>query len=361
MKEISSLEDAGLGLGPPRQPVSFQISVLTIVKIVLVLAGLYLLYLVLGIIIIIFVSLLLAALIDPLADWFQKRKIPRGLAVLVIYIALFAVLALIAILLVPPILTEFSELAQNFGTVWERLTATFGNAQEFFSRYGIDLEKNIQRGLQSLEETIAAGIENAFGTVWGFFGGLLKFLMVLVLTFYMVVEEGALKRLFRSVAPEEHQPYLADLLTRMQQKIGLWLRGQITLMIVVGVLTYVGLLILGVDYALVLGLLAGLAEIIPYVGPIVAAVPAVIIAFSQSWVLAIFAAILAFAIQQLENNLLVPKIMQRAVGLNPIVSIVALLVGARLGNVLGAILAIPVATAIAVVLHDVFKLSEDKS
>jgi len=170
----------------------------------------------------------------------------------------------------------------------------------------------------------------------------------------MVVEENAIKKLVWSVAPEKHQVYIMHLVNRMQQKIGLWLRGQLILSLSIFVLTYVGLLILGVKYALVLALIAGLLEFIPYLGPTLSAIPAVFLAFTQAPALALFTLGLYYIIQMVENNILVPKIMQKTVGLNPIISISALLVGYKLAGVVGAILSIPVATAVSVFIKDVF-------
>ncbi|MBU4332000.1 AI-2E family transporter, partial [Patescibacteria group bacterium] len=142
----------------------------------------------------------------------------------------------------------------------------------------------------------------------------------------------------------------------MQKKIGSWLRGQVILMIIIGILSYIGLLILGVRYALLLALFAGLMEIIPYIGPIFGAVPAVFIALTQSPIKGLLVIVLYLIIQQLENNLIVPKIMKRAVGLNPIVVILVILIGGKIAGIVGALIAVPVATAFSVMLKDFLDL-----
>jgi len=191
-------------------------------------------------------------------------------------------------------------------------------------------------------------------TIGGFFTGLASILLVAALTFYMVVEEDAIKKMLRHVAPDEYQPFLSRLFSRIREKLGLWLRGQLVLSITVGLLYYIGLTILGVDYAAVLGLLAGVMELVPYIGPLIVGVIAIFLTFTQSGTLLQPLLVLGLlaVIQWCENNLLVPKIMQKAVGLNPIISIVALLVGARLAGIVGAILAIPVATALSVFVYE---------
>jgi predicted PurR-regulated permease PerM len=151
-----------------------------------------------------------------------------------------------------------------------------------------------------------------------------------------------------------------DLFNRVQRKMGLWLRGQLILCLIIFALTYLGLSILGVKYALILALIAGLTEFIPYLGPFLGGVPAVFLAFTQSPTLAIFVAILYIIVQQIENNFLTPKIMEKAVGLNPIVSIAAIMVGFSIGGVIGALLSIPVATAAVVVIQDLLHKKQAK-
>ena len=146
-----------------------------------------------------------------------------------------------------------------------------------------------------------------------------------------------------------------NLANRMQGKIGLWLRGQLILSFIIFLLIYVALSILGVKYALILALVAGMTEFVPYLGPILAAVPAIILVFAQSgFVMALFVAIIYYLVQLIENNIIVPKVMQKVVGLNPIVGIAVLMIGFNLGGVVGAILSIPVATAVSVFVKDVF-------
>jgi len=318
------------------------VSTWAIVKIVLVLLGLALAWVLKDVLAMLFVALLLAALIDPFADWFDRRHIPRGAAVLIIYLCLILVLGLVFVVLIPPLVEQATQLIQTFG-YGGQLSEFLKDARELSSGVGLPQAGSIVEALQGFSSTITS-----------FIGGVGTIAVVLVLTFYMVVEEEAVSRAFRSVAPQEYQPYLSQLFGRMRAKIGSWLRGQIILGVVVGTLTFVGLAIFDVRYALVLALIAGVFEIIPYVGPILAAIPAVIFTFIDSPTKGLAVIILYFVIQQVENNILVPRVMQKIAGLNPIVSIVALIIGLKLGGVVGAIFAIPVAMMISVVLQDLF-------
>lgn len=334
------------------RPININITTGAIIKIILIFLIVYFLYLVRDILAILFVALILASAIDPWVDWMQNKKIPRGIGVLLIYFILFSFVSLVIYLIVPPIAKEIGELASSFPKILDKIIAGFSALKEYTDQRGI------LGNVKDSFGTISSGLQNAaggvFSTVTGIFGGIFSFFLVLVLTFYMVVEENAIKKLIFSIAPSEHQPYIMQLINRMQEKIGMWLRGQLILSLIIFIFTYVGLSILGVKYALVLALIAGLTESIPYLGPMLAAIPAVFLAFTQAPILALFVAILYYVIQLTENNILVPKIMQKAVGLNPIVSIAVLLIGFQIAGIVGAILSIPVATAVSVFIKDVF-------
>jgi predicted PurR-regulated permease PerM len=158
-----------------------------------------------------------------------------------------------------------------------------------------------------------------------------------------------MREFIQSITPGKHKKYVSDIISKIQHRLGYWLRGQLLLSLIIFCLTYIGLTILGVKYALILALIAGIFEIVPFLGPIISAIPGIFFAFTiQGFGTAIWVVLLYFIIQQLENNLIVPKVMGKSTGLNPLVVILAILVGARLGGIVGALLAVPVATAISV-------------
>jgi len=182
-----------------------------------------------------------------------------------------------------------------------------------------------------------------------------QFVATFMMAFYLVVQENGLKHFVRSITPSRYQATVADAMNKIQDKLGLWLRGQLLLMLIIGVFDYLGLRLLGMDYALILALWAGVTEIIPYVGPILGGIPPVFLALSISPARALWVALFFLVAQQLESNFVVPIVMKRAVGLNPVISISVVLIGARLGCVVGARMAIPMATVAAVVVSDVFE------
>ena len=336
---------------------TINISTSTIVKILIFFLVISFLYLIKEVLLIIFVALVLASAFDPWVDWFQKRKIPRSLSILIIYIVLFAVITFAFVLIVPPISKEVTQLSENFPLYYEKIA---NGIQSFQSSGNLDAQAQLQKGLNSLGENLPGTLSNVVGTLFDIFGGIFSVLLVLVLTFYFTVQEGAMKGFLQSVTPVKAQPYLMRLYGRIQVKLGQWLRGQLILSVVIFALTFIGLTILGVPYALILAFIAGLFEIVPMIGPWMSAIPAVFFGFLQSPLMGISVVILYIVIQELENHLIVPKVMSKAVGLNPLIVIIAILVGMKLGGIVGALLAVPVATALSVFLKDLMDKKADQ-
>jgi predicted PurR-regulated permease PerM len=196
----------------------------------------------------------------------------------------------------------------------------------------------------------------------GAISGIITIITIVVLSVYLVAQEEGVKHFVKAVTPLKYRPYIVSLVDRLQEKMGEWLRGQLILMLFVGGLTYLGLWLMGVNYALILAIVAGLLEVIPIIGIPIAIIPALLISFTQNPVLALFVLILYIVIQQVENHILVPKVMQKAVGLNPVFVIIALLVGYKLGGILGVLISVPAATAISVFIKDFYeyKVNRDK-
>jgi len=332
---------------------TISISTGTFLKAVFIALAVWFLWYVRDVVVIFLVSLLLAALIDPFADWFSKRHVPRALAVVIVYIVLLSLLALVFVGLTPVIVEQFGQLMSNLSGYSKDVTDTISRFQTFSAQHGF--QQNLVESLDSLQKGIADSFGSVFSTVKGFFGGLATLVIILVLTFYMVAEGDKMQKYFKSLAPVEYQPFVTELMKKMQFKIGAWLRGQLILGFVVGIAVFIGLSVIGVKYALLLALIAGLFEIVPYVGPIFSMIPAAIIGFGHSPLMGIAVIVLFWLVQQLENHLLVPKVMQKVTGLNPVVSIIALLVGVKVGGIVGAIFAIPLATIVVVILEEVFK------
>lgn len=328
------------------------LSTATFIKLLVVVLLLWLGYLILDILLLFFIALIIASLIDPFADWFEKKRMPRGLAVLLIYVFALGIFAAIALVLVPAFTDQLSQLSANFGDYWNRFLNSLSTLKNWGAQYGLleQMKKVIPDALQTGGYTI----QRLLSSVFGFFHGVFSLVLVMVMAFYLVVEEDGFRCFLRLVTPEEHHQYLTVLWGRIKEKLGKWLRGQLALDLIVGSMSYLGFLIFDVQYALLLGVMAGIFETIPYAGPIFTAIVAVFLTFVQSGSLVkpLFVLAICVVVQQLENHILVPKVMQKAVGLNPVVSILSLLIGYRLMGVVGALLAIPIVTVISIIWSD---------
>jgi predicted PurR-regulated permease PerM len=330
-----------------------SVSTGTILKTIAILVAVGVLWLIRDILLYVFTAMLIAGVVYPFAHWAEAKRIPKGIAVLFFYIVIFGVMALAFALLIPAILREVGQLLDAFGKNGTQFRDILSAVKQFAEQYG--LQTNLQSNVANLQESLQGAASGLFNTLTSIFGGIAGFFIVLVLSFYMIAEEQAARNLFKNLIPTEYQEFAARLVQQMIEKLGSWLRGQLVLGLIIGTLYFIGFTIIGVPYALLLALLGGLLEFVPYLGPLIAAIPAVFLAATDSPLRAVATLVLIVIIQQLENNVIVPKVMQRAVGLNPIVSIIAFMIGAKLFGVVGAIFAIPVATAASVAIFEIVR------
>lgn len=218
----------------PKRHVIFDISSMTIIKVVLVLLGLIFVYVIRDIVAILIASIVIASALKPPVEWLSKKKIPRAISVLFIYLVLIGLLALIVYLLIPPITEQIKELSVQFPGIYDEViprlfgTDGFSMRQEFIN--------NAQQYLTSLAENIGMATRGFFNVLGSFFGGVLSVVAVLVLSFYIIVQVNALRHFTQTIFPAKHRDYVLSLLDRIQVKIGLWLRGQLILSLIIGTL-----------------------------------------------------------------------------------------------------------------------------
>ncbi|HAI74234.1 MAG TPA: hypothetical protein DCS28_02475 [Candidatus Moranbacteria bacterium] len=330
-----------------------KISTRIIFEIIFILLAFWLLYLVLDVIALIFIAVIIVSAMDPLVDWLQKKKIPRAVAALGLFLALFLLVGLAVSFLVPPIVAQFQDFSQNFSQYFQAGEISLAHWKDFFQAKQINF--NLQQIADNFSGALTDLSKNIFSTTVGVFSGIISTVVVFSLAFYMSVEEDGIRKFIISVFPDKYKNYAADLSFRIKDKIGKWMLGQLLLMFIIFAIDAVGLYLVGVPYALILGIFAGIMEIVPYVGPIISAIPGVALGFMISPTTGFLALLVYLISQQLENHVIVPQVMKKAVGLNPIATIIALLVGARLGGVMGAILSVPVATAISLFVNDLIE------
>lgn len=298
-------------------------------------------------------AVVVASGIEPGVRWFGRRGVPRILAVLAIYLLAIGILVGVVLLVVPPLADEFAAFLDSFPR-YQRLLL-----REVRSFENLPILSNLSEGAERAILNPPFDLKSAGGSALDFvltvFGGIVSGIILIVVSFYLASQENGIEHFLRMVTPLRDEEYVVDLWMRSQAKMGQWLRGQVLLGLIIGLLVYLTLLILGIPYALILALLAMVFELIPIIGPILAAAPAVFLAFLSSPLLGLVVAASYVIIQQLESHLLVPLVMRRTVGLNPLVVIVALLVGAKLGGILGMFLSVPLAAVAVEFVADIDK------
>jgi len=321
---------------------------------------LWLLYSVRNTLMLAYIAGLFAMGLSPLVRMIERqraipigRRLPRWLAILIIYATVIGAIVTVGSLIIPPLVDQAEEL-------WRNLPDRIAQAQSWLVRVGI-LRAPITLG-EAVRQAPATGGATAFNTIFGALrnvvGGLFGVITLLLLTFYMLVESREIFSFLVRLFPRHQRARVAIVSNTVTQKVSAWLGGQMVLSLIIGLTSAIGLWIMGVPYFYVLALISAVGELIPMVGPILAAIPAILVAASVSPGLAIGVAIFFILQQQLENTILVPKIMGRQVGLSAVTVIIALGIGGQLLGIVGAILSVPTAAIVQVLFDELVARTE---
>ncbi len=333
-------------------PQYISISTSTMLKAVGIVAALWIASMIQEVLVMLFVAALFASILDPLVERLYTHSIPRAMSVLGIYLLVLIILSLVIGFIVPPVALQIRDLAYNLPQVAESLGSQFASPG-WLNQFGsLDSVQEIIQKLEGALTQIGGGIVSGIVTL---FGGLASFFIILVITFYLVTQRNAVQGFFTHIIPTRYQKSLFEMFTLFQDKAQRWVLGNLLLGLSIFIIMFIGLSILDVRYALVLALLAGLMEFIPYVGPLFAALPVIFIAFTQTLLTGLLTLILIVIAQQLQNHLIAPRVMQHTVGLNPVVSVIAVITGAKLGGFVGILLAIPVTLVISILMKNFFE------
>lgn len=325
-----------------------SISTSTILKILGIFVALGLVYLVRDIAVLLMLAIILVLIIEPLAARLEQKGIPRIFSVSITYLLGIAVFGAVLFFLIPPVISQLKQLIDVFPAIINRLSEEFQSFAQFAGRYNIDI--NLNKISSELE--LQRIIPNIFSTTRALISGIVSLVIILAISFYMSVEKGGLEKFINTLTPQKHREKISRLLRKIQKRLARWARGQLLVILIIGLLDYIGLMLLGVKFALLLGALGAILEIIPYAGPIIATIFAFVIGLSQSLTIGLLAGLWFLIVQQLENHVVTPKVMQSAVGLNPVIVILSILIGTKFFGLLGFILAVPVAAIAEVIISD---------
>ncbi len=339
--------------------VHMDITSASILRAILLVLLFVFLYILKDVIIIFLFAIVLASAISPFANWLDQKGFPRVIGVLMLYLAVLGLGVLILSLVIPYVSDDINRLINALPEVIQRVSTSLETAQNSSPQY-LDFLGEIQNILGGLSGWLQQASQSILGLVVSIFGGVLSFFAIIIISFYLSVTRKGIENFLGSVVPEKYEGYVISLWKRAEVKVGKWLQGQLLLGLIVGLMCYIGLSLLGIKYALILSLIIMVLELVPMVGPVLAAIPAVFLAFTQSPSLGFWVIILYVFVQQLENHVLVPLILGRTLNLNPVVVIIALLIGQQLAGIPGMILSVPIATIIVEMLDDVARQKESR-
>lgn len=318
----------------------------------LVVASAYVFWLLRDLALLVLTAIIIASAIEPGIAFFVRHRVPRFFSTLLIYACMFGSVLSLIYLLFPPIIAD----AANFLSALPRYTGALDVPFSFSSVADAANFINGRQGIASFVQTLLSFqpfAASGGGILQAFFGGILSFSLVIVLSFYFALQDTGVDDFLRMVMPVAHEEYSVNLWKRSQKKIGLWMQGQILLSALVGILVYLGLLLIGIPYALLLSIFTMIAELIPVFGSLIAGTVAVVVAYGSGGVpLGFIVAGLFIVVNQFEANLIYPLIVKKIVGVPPLLVIVALIAGYTLAGFLGVLLSVPVAAVLLELITD---------
>jgi predicted PurR-regulated permease PerM len=324
-----------------------------ILRVVLVVFVLWLAYHLRGVLLLVFMAALTSIALEPAVRRLMKKGLSKATAVVVLYVSLMVATVGALALFLPMLFSELQAFAKNWPEYSLQLYTAFSLVQNYFAQFGIIFDQTALE--QSLSFSVSDNWSQIFGYTREFFNGFVHFIGYIFLALYLSLNEKGLDQLALIVTPEKYHEQALLLVKKVRTKVSQWLYGQLVLMVLAFIIYYIGLSLLGVPYALAIAFFGALMEMLPYIGPILAGIPAVFIGLLVSPVLGFSALIFYTVAHQLEAHVLAPQVMKRSAELNPVAFIVAVLVGYELAGPIGIILSVPVAMILSVFVEDLLE------
>lgn len=325
----------------------------SVVKLLAFLLLLVLFYLIRDVILLLLIAIIIALIFAPLVDFFEKKKVSRVLITILIYLFILVVIVGLVIPLAPVLSREVNALLQKLPDYYDKINQYFSISNKSWE----EITRNFLINWISAPGTATKGFFSVVGTV---FGSIFVVVLIFVISFYLNSQKYTLKEIIKKIIPVKYHQATERMADLIQKDIGGWARGLLISALVVGVLNYIGLLVVGIKFALLLAVLAALGELIPWVGTWIAAIFTILVALLQSPIQALIITVYYLIVQQIQGNFVVPKLMQRLVGLNPLLVIIAILIGSKLAGMAGLILAVPVLTIIMILVKEYLRIKQEK-
>lgn len=296
----------------------------TIIFTVLFLISLLVLWQLRALILTVFLCFLFMEGLHPIVNWLEKTKMPRALAIFIVYLFIIAILSFSVVGVIPDLVEQSTILIKNLPMALKNIDILGLNFVDFSSQFKI---------LENLPENITSLVVAIFSNVLSIF-------IFFVITFYLLLERKNFDKYLKNIFGQKSLKAI-NVFNQLEKRLSMWVGAQLMLMLIIGILSYFGYVIIGVNFALPLAIIAAILELVPNVGPTIASILAGIFGLTISPITGVLAVIWGIIVQQLENNFIVPKIMKEAIGINPLITILLIASGARLGGVVGAIIALP--------------------
>ncbi len=314
-----------------------EISHRTIIFTIVFLLGLWLLFFIREIIFQLFVAIILMAILNPFVSRLERYHVPRAVSIFLTYFIFIFLITIAVVGIIPPLAEQTTNFANTAPEIIENLGGSVPYGDQVFG------------GIVSQLSNLPAAIAKYTISIFSNFASIV---MILIIAFYLLLSRNKFDRQIGEYFGEQNNKEFNRILGSIESKLGGWVTGQMALMLIVGFATYLGLLLLGIPFALPLAILAGLFELVPYIGPILSMFPAVIIGFGVSPLIGAASIALYILIQQLENYILVPKVMEKSTGVSPIVTLLALAIGLKMAGILGILVAVPVVIVLQIIIKE---------
>lgn len=326
----------------------------TIFKIFLAAICFYLLYLIRNILVWFVFAIIISVLFEPLINFLQKRKIPRLASVLLVYFAIFGLVSFLIYSTVPLFITEIRQFSQFFPQYFEKIAPPLKGL-------GLEIFENLENFINFLTGILEKMAINILNAIFAIFGGIFATIFILSVAIFLSLEEKPIERTLFLLFPKKYEAYVLDLWRKCHFQVSGWFLSRILGCLFVGILSYFSLLIFNTRYPLSLAFLAGVLDFIPLVGPIFAGALIFIIVSVDNLLRALFVLIVFILIQQIENNILLPILTKKFIGLSPVLVLLALAIGGSLWGIWGAILAIPLFGILFEFIRDFLRKKREKA
>lgn len=325
----------------------------TILKLAVAFFSIYLLYLLRDILIWVVFGLIISVLFNPAIDFFQRKHFPRILAVILVYVFLFGVIGFLIYSTAPLFVSEIQQFSQLFPEYFEKVSP-------FLKGLGIETFENFEDFSSVFQQSLMSASSNIFSALGAIFGSIFSAITIFSIALFISLEEKSLDRVIAVLAPRKYEAFVLHLWERSQRKVSGWFGARVLSSVFVGLATFLTCYVLNIKYAVSFGFLAGVLNIIPIIGPIVTTVLILVVIALTSWMKALFFLVAFVIIQQIEGSILTPVLTKKFIGLPPVLVLVAVLAGAKLWGIMGALLGIPITGILFEFLRDFLKKRKEE-